>query len=370
MNEKLLHTPEGVRDIYGDEFEKKITIEDCIRNSIRTYGYRDIQTPTFEFFDIFSSEIGTTPSKELYKFFDKEGNTLVLRPDFTPSMARCAAKYFEDDQVNIKFSYKGNTFINTDNLQGKLKEVTQMGAEFIGDDSVFADAEMLSMIIRTLQKTGLNEFQVTIGEVEYFKGLCEEAGIDYETESKLRELISEKNIFGAEELLENCKVKKENKKLLLDVIECCGSIENLTEAKKSVHNALSLKAILRLEKLYELLKTYKVEKYISFDLGMLNKYHYYTGITFRVYAYGIGDAVARGGRYDSLLSKFGKDMPAVGFMVNVDDLMSALSRQQNNVNKQPKIEVIEYNEKNYKEKIEEADEKRKTGAYIELRKVK
>ena len=98
MSRRLLHTPEGVRDLYGKEYAEKLYVENRLRESIRLYGYEEIQTPTFEFFDIFSREIGTTPSKELYKFFDKEGNTLVLRPDFTPSIARCAAKYFCDEQ--------------------------------------------------------------------------------------------------------------------------------------------------------------------------------------------------------------------------------------------------------------------------------
>ena len=111
MNKRLVHTPEGVRDIYGDEKAAKNIVEQLLQDKIKSYGYRDIQTPTFEFFDVFSKEVGTTPSKELYKFFDKEGNTLVLRPDFTPSIARCAAKYFMDENVPIRFSYRGNTFV-------------------------------------------------------------------------------------------------------------------------------------------------------------------------------------------------------------------------------------------------------------------
>ncbi len=86
MSKPLVHTPEGVRDIYGEEYLRKLMVEEKLHHSLRSYGYQDIQTPTFEFFDVFSREIGTTPSRELYKFFDKEGNTLVLRPDFTPSM--------------------------------------------------------------------------------------------------------------------------------------------------------------------------------------------------------------------------------------------------------------------------------------------
>ena len=127
MNKSLLHTPEGVRDVYGEEYARKLFVEKKLHDTIHLYGYQDIQTPTFEFFDVYSKEIGTTPSSQLYKFFDKEGNTLALRPDFTPSCARCAAKYFMDETAPLRFTYSGSTFTNTSNLQGKLKEVNPDG---------------------------------------------------------------------------------------------------------------------------------------------------------------------------------------------------------------------------------------------------
>ena len=147
MKRQLLHTPEGVRDIYNDECEKKMLLQDQLYHILRLHGYHPIQTPTFEFFDIFGREIGTTPSKDLYKFFDREGNTLVLRPDITPSIARCAAKYFGEEELPIRLCYMGNTFINNSSYQGRLKECTQLGAELLGDPSVDADAEMISMVI-------------------------------------------------------------------------------------------------------------------------------------------------------------------------------------------------------------------------------
>ena len=215
MSRKLLHTPEGVRDIYGREYAGKLFVEQKIHDAITGYGYEDIQTPTFEYFDVFSREIGTTPSRELYKFFDKEGNTLALRPDFTPSIARCAAKYFMESRQPIRFCYLGNTFTNTSSLQGKLKEVTQIGAELVGDDSVEADGEMISLVIEALKNTGLKQFQVSVGQVEYFKGICQEAGLDTETEEQLREYISGKNYFAAEELLDRKEVAEPYRGTLL-----------------------------------------------------------------------------------------------------------------------------------------------------------
>lgn len=366
MSKRLLHTPEGVRDIYGREYARKLQVEEKLKESIRLYGYEDIQTPTFEFFDVFSKEIGTTPSKELYKFFDKEGNTLVLRPDFTPSIARCAAKYFGEDLKPLRFCYVGNTFTNTSNLQGKLKEVTQMGAELVGDFSVEADAEMITLVVKALLNTGLRRFQVSIGQVEYFKGLCEEAGLDEETELDLRACISGKNYFAAQELLLERGVKEPYQSRLLKVADMFGDMFSLQEAREMVGNERSLGAIRRLEKLHEVLKLYGVDEYVSFDLGMLSKYNYYTGVIFRAYTYGVGEAIVKGGRYDNLLKQFGKDAPAVGFAVVVDSILEALAHQRVEISLPRESQVITYNSENFKDRLCEAGRLRGQGIPVSL----
>lgn len=328
IGKRLVHTPEGVRDIYGKEYAVKQNVQRLFGDKFHSYGYQDIQTPTFEFFDVFSREIGTTPSKELYKFFDKEGNTLVLRPDFTPSIARCAAKYFPVESIPLRFCYLGNNFINTSDLQGKLKETTQMGAELLGDGSPQADAEMIAMLVEALLNAGLKEFQVSVGQIDYFKGLCAHAQLDEETELALREFISNRNEFGAQELLLGKKIPDQSIQTLLGVNSLFGSCEILDRALESADNPRSQKAIERLKQVYELLKIYGVDQYISFDLAMVSKYNYYTGVIFNAYTYQAGSAIAKGGRYDNLLEKFGKPAPATGFVVMIDDLVTALTRQK------------------------------------------
>lgn len=366
MQRKLVHTPEGVRDIYGGEYAKKLLLEEKIHSVFCSYGYQDIQTPTFEYFDVFSKEIGTTPSKDLYKFFDKEGNTLVLRPDFTPSIARCAAKYFIDESRPLRFCYQGNAFSNTSELQGKLKEVTQMGSELIGDDSVQADAEMAAMIIEALLATGLSEFQVSIGQVDYYKGICEEAGLSEKMELELREFISLKNYFGAEDFLIQKNVPEQYRSILLKSAELFGGVEILEEAKESVTSPRAIAAIERLESIYQVLCIYGVERYVSFDLGMLSKYNYYTGVIMKAYTYGVGDAIVTGGRYDRLLGCFGKEKPAIGFMIVIDDLMSAISRQKLAIETKKKVSVITYRPDTFAAALKEAQEIRSAGGTVEL----
>ena len=368
MNQRLLHTPEGVRDIYGKEYANKRNVEDRLADRIAAFGYEEIQTPTFEFFDVFSREIGTTPSKDLYKFFDKEGNTLVLRPDFTPSIARCVAKYFREEKMPLRFAYKGNTFINTSNLQGKLKEVTQMGAELINDPSVEADAEIIALVVTLLKSAGLKEFQVSVGQVEYFKGLCQEAGLDEETELDLRACISGKNYFAAQELLSERNVADPYRERLLKVADLFNSMTSLEDARQLVNNKRSLAAIERLEKLDKVLQLYGVQDYVSYDLGMLSKYNYYTGMIFKAYTYGVGNAVVTGGRYDSLVGHFGKDAAAVGFTIVIDDIMEALSRQKTQ-NSEEEVVLMHYHpgqDGSFANALKEAEEMRKAGKKVAL----
>ena len=347
MNNQLLHTPEGVRDIYNLECERKLCIQDRLHALIKTFGYHDIQTPTFEFFDIFNKERGSVVSREMFKFIDREGNTLVLRPDITPSIARCAAKYYMDETMPLRFCYMGNTFINNSSYQGRLKETTQLGCECIGDSTPAADGEMIAMIIQCMLAAGLTEFQVELGEVDFFKGMIEEAGIGEELEMKIR-------------------IPEETKNRILKLQELFGSAEKLEEAKALTKNERSLKAIERLETIYQILTAYKLENYVSFELGMLGKYKYYTGIIFKAYTYGTGEMIVTGGRYDSLLKQFGKAAASIGFAINIDQLMIALSRQKLLPEKHAEGVFVLYEESCRAVGIALADGLRKKGITAEL----
>lgn len=325
---QLLHTPEGVRDIYHEECARKLALQNRLHKILHLYGYHDIQTPMYEFFDVFRKEIGTIPSRELYKFFDKEGNTLVLRPDITPQIARAAATLFSENEFPARLCYVGSTFINHSSYQGRLKESTQLGAELIGLDSVEADAEMLAMVVDCLKKAGLEEFQITVGNVDFFQSLIDEASVDEDTETRLRELITNRNYFGMDELLDESDVKPDTRKAFGTLSELVGGVDILEAAKRIAPNAKALKAVKRLEMIYEVLRAYKVEEYITFDLSMSGIYGYYTGIIFRGYTFGTGDAIVKGGRYDHLVEKFGKTAPSIGFAIVVDELMSAVLRQK------------------------------------------
>lgn len=366
MNQRLLHTPDGVRDIYSLECEKKNVLEQRLHQRLKTYGYHDIQTPSFEYFDVFSQEVGTIPSRELFKFFDREGDTLVLRPDFTPSIARSAAKYYMDETRPIRMCYMGNTFVNNSSYQGRLKESTQLGAELLGDASPEADAEMIAMVIELLLDARLKEFQVSIGQIDFFKGFLLAAGLDEEQEFTLRELISNKNNFGIEEFLDDIRMPKTCREAFIRMPQLFGNAEVLKEARRLADNSRSIGAIERLEAVYHALKLYDLTDYISFDLGLVSKYKYYTGVIFQAYTYGTGEPIVKGGRYDNLLARFGKDFAATGFAVVIDQLMSALSRQKIAIPVEADGRLVLYDASSRDAAIHLAVSMRKDGRPVEL----
>ena len=334
MKNKLLHTPDGVRDIYNEDYKKKLDIQNKLHQVFVEYGCLDIQTPTFEYFDLFSNQIGTTPSKDLFKFFDTEGNTVVLRPDFTPSIARCVAKYFDPENEPVKLCYMGNTFTNASNYQGRLKETTQCGVELIGDGSAKADAQMLSMVVDCIKSIGIEEFQLSVGHAGFFDALLEEAGLKRKHANALRSLLDNKNFLGVEDFVEELEIEEKLKNLFLLLADFDITEEDLTNAKEWADAYPKVaKAITSLEELNINLKEKGNEKYVSFELGMISNYEYYTGIIFAGYTYGLGEPIVKGGRYDNLLSNFDKDAPAIGFAFVIDQLLTAVDKLSSKENK-------------------------------------
>ena len=363
--EQKLHTPEGVRDIYNKECETKLALQKKLSTVFHLYGYQDIQTPTFEYYDVFREEIGSTSTQELYKFFDREGNILALRPDITPSVARAAATLFENEDFPIRLCYAGNTFINHSSYQGRLKENTQLGAELIGLDSIEADAEMIAMVVDGLKKVGLKEFQVSIGHVDFIRGLMCGAELGEKESREVRTLITNRNYFGVEELLDSRNVKENIKKAFHILPELAGGAEVLEHALKVAPDLNARLGVTRLQQIHRLLKLYGAEDHVTFDLSMSGNYGYYTGVIFRAYTYGTGDAIVRGGRYDHLLEKFGKSTPSIGFAIIVDELMNALNRQKITVETLHK-NLIVYTEQTEEQAVSLACSFRSKGRNIEL----
>ena len=274
-----------------------------------------------------------------------------------------------DEDMPIRLSYCGNIFINRSSYQGRLKESTQIGAELIGDVTGDADAEMAAMLISCLLQAGLNDFQVEIGHINFFNGLMEAAHLDEDDKDYLRTLIENKNYFGVENFISEKEMAADLKHAILEMPKMFGTIEQIRQAKALVQNIpVSLSAIEALEELYDVLKLYGVENYITFDLGMLGKFKYYTGIIFKAYTYGTGDAIATGGRYDKLLMQFGKQAASIGFGIGLDALMIALERQKIEVDTDIVGTILLYDRRQKAAAIRLAAQLRSKGTNLQLMK--
>ena len=366
MNNRLLHTPDGVRDIYNSECRKIMKLSEKIHNQLIKYGCSDIKTPTLEFFNVYDSQNNAFDCRNMYKFFDKDGEILVLRPDYTPAIARCVAKYYKDETLPLRFCYEGNTFINQSDYQGRLKETTQCGAEYIGDSSSFADAEMLALVVASLKSVGLDEFQLSIGHALYYEGLVKAASLSLNQEEEIKSLIVNKNFLELEKFIKTLDLENDLLALFEGLNTFSVDIDKLNELEKYAQKYdRVLFAIQNLQELYKLLKLYKIDEYVSFELGMISIHNYYTGMIFSGYTYGSGEPIVKGGRYDKLISRFGKDTPAIGFTIVVDQVMDALKNQSKQLEESYSTELLVFSEDRIEEAINIASKLRKDGKNIQ-----
>lgn len=326
---RITHTPSGLADVLCDECELKYFIEAAARGVFKEHGYRMVETPMFEYFDVYNVST-PTQAENMFKFFDTNGRMLALRPDVTTSVARMAATKCQSSSLPIKISYLGSAFRNEENFsQTRQREFTQAGIELIGDASVSADAEVIEVAIDTLLKSGLNNFQIDLGQVEFFKGLVEQAGISEDESDEIRTHINDKDFIAVQTVLGSLNIDEYTKNIFLNLPTMFGGIEIIDEMLKDEQlNSRSKDALKNLKDVYSLLAVRGLDKYISFDLGMVQNIDYYTGIILRGFTYGVAFPVCSGGRYDNLIAKFGRDLPATGVAIGIERLMSALSDEK------------------------------------------
>ncbi len=361
-----IHTPEGVQDILIEECRVKRSLEARIRELFLSHGFYEVETPTYEFYDVFSPDDDRDEEVPMFKFFDREGRVLVLRPDLTVPVARITATRLQGRTLPLRICYIGNVFRYNEYGGGKQNEFTQAGAEILGADTPEADAEVIALAIKSLLAMGLENFQVDIGQVEFFKGIMEEAELEEDSVREIRVLVEKKDFVGMREYVEKLRMDGRYKELILSLPGLFGSLDVIEKAKKLTSNRRSLKALDSLTKVLEILKDYEFSRYVSLDLGMFKGLYYDTGIVFRGFAYGVGFPILSGGRYDRLTGRFGRECPATGFSIGINMVMAALERQKAEIETPAIDTVVCYREKSRKMAISLAESLRRQGLKVEL----
>ncbi len=366
MSKWNIYTPDGVQDILFDECHHKRSLEQKLRGLFRSCGYNEVETPTIEFYDVFASDTGAMPQENMFKFFDQQGRILVLRPDITVPVARITATKCRDAAYPLRFSYIGNVFRYNDYGGGKQNEFTQAGIEILGVNTPESDAEVLSVAINALKATGLESFQVDIGQVEFFKGLMEETGLSDADTAKVRMLIDRKDHVGLEEFLNRCEIREDLKRLIFGLPGFFGSTDVIDRIQELNLNRRSREALENIRQVLRILEDYGMGQYVSVDLGMLRGLEYDTGIIFRGFTYGVGFPILTGGRYDRLVGEFGRDCPATGFSLGINMIMTAIQRQKGTIDRPETDSIVCYSDKGRKTAFELCDELRRQGLVVEL----
>ncbi len=328
MSDWKLHTPNGVNDILPAECAMKREIEASLNAVFTTFGYKEVETPSFEYYDCYIGEGGQISQENMFKFFDEQGRILALRPDFTTSIARMAATKAADTPKPLRYCYTGSVFRAEQTQGARQREFTQSGIELIGSYSPEADAEVIAAVIEAVLGVGIEEFSMEIGQVAFFNGLVEQAGLDEKSIETLRERIDSKDSVGIKKITDKLNIDDDIKKLMIDLPYLFGDDSIFEKAYVKGLNQTSKLALDNLKRIYELLTLYGLDGYVSLDLGMLQSIDYYTGSIFKCYTHGVAFPICAGGRYDNLMGKFGENAGAVGAAIGVNRLLTAMSDEK------------------------------------------
>ncbi len=322
MKKLSKYIPNGMSDYIFDEVKRKRAVENSLVSIFESRGYNEIITPTMEFFDVFNLNESYVPNEDMYKLFDSKGRTLALRHDMTTPISRVVATKLANAKMPIRLYYSQNVFRSNDYLNGKLDEVSQCGVELIGLKEYEGDIEVLITAISAMQNAVGESFKIELGHIEFFKEIIKDIPLDNMAVEGIRLAIEKKNFAGLDKMVEELECTSKATVALKKLPRLFGSATVLKEAYEIAPNDGAKKILKELETLVEKLTELGFGNYLAIDLGMVHHIGYYTGLIFRGYLDGSGENCLAGGRYDKLSQNFGKEMPATGFAISVNSILS------------------------------------------------
>ncbi len=364
MNKKNM-LPEGTRDLILDECVIKRKLERDIDSLFEKWGYKEVITPTLEFYETFNYNSQTLKEEDMYKFFDNRGRILVLRPDMTIPIARVVQTKLKDVDSPIKLRYTSNVFRVHESLGGKRNEYTDCGIEFVGLEDKKSDLEILVLALESLKKLGLNDFKLEIGNIGIFNGAFKNLEMSQEDKEMIAKFIEEKNLKNLEDYLVGLEMTDEYKNFFNKLPWLFGNKQIIDEAKKLVFNEEIKESLAYLEELYNQLEALGYGDNVTFDLGMVPRLNYYTGIIFRGYGEGHGNILLSGGRYDNLIEFSRAFVPAIGFSIDINSVISTFELNEELIQNENVYKVY-YDDKDRIEAIKKSEELRGQGYIVEL----
>jgi ATP phosphoribosyltransferase regulatory subunit len=318
----LTQIPLGTQVLFGKAAKQRRRIERTIFSVFEAWSYQEIIPPIFDYYDVFTKGMGVELEDTLYRFIDREGNILALRPEFTSLVAKSVATRLADHPKPLRLCYCGEVLRYETPRGGRQREFFQIGLENIGGEHIRSDAEVILVAIESLKKLGIKKFQINLGEIGYFAGIVERIDFSREDLLKIKTFIDLKDVVGLKSEMDRLNLSERRRQIILSLVHLTGDSSVIQTGRHLVSNEKSHQALNNLESLYEELKSHKVDESITIDLSEVRGLDYYTGTIFKIYVPGLGFEIGGGGRYDNLLKNFGCDFPAVGFSFSLERLMS------------------------------------------------
>lgn len=364
---KVFEKPAGVKDYLPEAVAKLRNIESKVLECMQRWGYRQMMTPTLEFYDTVGVA-SSTSDKKLFKLLDKRGTTLVMRSDMTAPIARVVASLLKEEAFPLRLSYHSNVFRAIEEEAGREAEFYQTGVELVGDASSEADAEVVALAIASLKAAGITKFKIALGHVGFLNGLFHETLQDRpEDQVALKEFLLNRDYVGYRECMKDLALEENVQKELEGILHLRGGQEICEQARLLTKDPLAQSSIQHLCEVWDVLKAYEVSDHVLIDLTMIGNFSYYTGMTFEGYSADLGFPVCNGGRYDNLLQQFGRPAPATGFALETNRIMQIVSSL---TVEEPYRVLIVYEAKYRKEALQCAQQLRlREGYMVETRKI-
>lgn len=339
---KVFEKPTGVSDYLPEAVERLRRIEFQVLECMRRWGYREIMTPTLEFYDTVGVA-SATDDKKLFKLLDRWGTTLVMRSDMTAPIARVVSSLLREQPFPIRLAYHANVFRAIEEEAGRNSEFYQTGVELVGDGSAEADAEVIALAIASLKAAGVRKFRVALGHAGFLNGLFQEALPHRQSDQEaLKDRLLRRDYVGYREELRRLELPEAVYAELEGILRLRGGQEICDQALALSASPEAQRAIRHLCEVWDVLRAYDAVSDVLIDLTLTGDFNYYTGVTFEGYASDLGFPVLSGGRYDNLLAQFGRSAPATGFSLKTNRILEYVAANGTGAGDEPRKTLVLY----------------------------
>jgi ATP phosphoribosyltransferase regulatory subunit len=306
-------TPSGTRDVLPDEMREMHAVVESMRAVFGAHGYGEVHTPALEYEQVLTRG-DPAAADPAYKLFDEQGNVLVLRSDMTIPIARVVSTRYASADPPLRFCYVAHAYRSVRPQRGQDREMLQAGIELVGVPGPAGTAETLTVLCEALDAVGLADYRVGLGDASLYPALLDAHGVPAAARAAILHELQTRDFVGLERAVEELRLGDDATAALLEVPQRRGGAEVLDAAGPAADG---------LRGVYDALPAAVAERVI-FDLGLARSLAYYTGAVYEVYDAALGAPLGGGGRYDDLLGRFGRELPAAGWALNVERLHIAL----------------------------------------------